>query len=236
MKNRLIVALDMAEFEKAKKLVDILYPTVRIFKVGSELFTACGQDIIKIIQRKGGKVFLDLKFHDIPNTVVGSVRAATRLGVFMFTVHTLGGPEMLRSAVEIRNQTSAKLNIEKPKILGVTILTSMDNESLKNIGMNGDVKEAVSCLAGLAKRAGLDGIVASAKEITCIKKALGKDFTVVTPGIRPRSVSKGDQKRVVTPGEAIAKGADYIVVGRAITAAKNPKVEAEKILVEMKNA
>jgi len=236
MKNRLIVALDAAEFEKAKKLVDTLYPTVRIFKVGSELFTACGQDIIKIIQRKGGKVFLDLKFHDIPNTVAGSVRAATRLGVFMFTVHTLGGPEMLRSAVEIRDQTSAKLKIEKPKILGVTILTSMDSKSLKNIGMNAEVKEAVACLAGLAKRAGLNGIVASAKEIACIKKALGKDFTVVAPGIRPKGVSKGDQKRVVTPGEAIAKGADYIVVGRPITAAKNPKIEAEKILAEMKNA
>lgn len=236
MKDRLIVALDIGEFDKAKGLVDLLYPTVKIFKVGSQLFTSCGPDIIKIIQRKGAKVFLDLKFHDIPNTVASAVRSATRWGIFMLTVHTLGGVDMLREAVESARVAAQQLQAEAPKILGVTVLTSMNNKSLKKIGIKKDLKEMVVQLAESAKKAGLDGVVASAKELRLLRKTLGEDFVIVTPGIRPRGSSKADQKRVVTPREAIEKGADYIVVGRPITQAKNPKLEVEKILAEMKNA
>lgn len=236
MKDKLIVALDVDEFGDAKRLVDILSPTVRIFKVGSKLFTSCGLDIIKTIQRKSGRVFLDLKFHDIPNTVFGAVWSATRLGVFMLTVHTLGGANMLKEAVKSVENCAKQINIKKPKILGVTILTSMDARGLKSIGIEKDLKEEVTCLAGLAGSEGLDGVVASAREIPYIRKAAGKNFIIVTPGIRPEGSSKGDQRRITTPGEAIKKGADYIVVGRPIIEAKDPKDAAEKILKEMRNA
>lgn len=236
MRERLIVALDVDGIDKAKELADILYPTVRIFKIGSQLFTSCGTEIIKMIQRKGGKVFLDLKFHDIPNTVRGAVESATRLGVYMMTIHTLGGEEMLRKAAESARLTSEKLKMQRPKLLGVTVLTSMDGRALRKIGMGLDVKEAVRRLAGSAKKSGLDGVVASAKEISMLRKTAGKDFIIVTPGIRPAGSSKGDQKRVATPGEAIKRGADCIVVGRSVIGAGDPKLEAEKILMEMKDA
>jgi len=236
MRERLIVALDVEGLDRAKELADILYPTVKIFKIGSQLFTACGTEIIRLIQRKGGKVFLDLKFHDIPNTVRGAVESATRLGVYMMTVHTLGGEEMLRKAAESARLTAERLKMQRPKLLGVTVLTSMDGRSLRKIGMGADVKEAVRRLARSAKKNGLDGVVASANEISMLKKTVGRDFIIVTPGIRPAGSSKGDQKRVATPGEAIKRGAGYIVVGRSVIAAGDPKSEAEKILTEMKNA
>jgi len=236
MEDRLIVALDVTEFETAKKLIDTLYPTVKIFKVGSRLFTSCGLDILKAIQRKGAKVFLDLKFHDIPNTVAGAVQSASRLGVFMITVHTLGGAKMLKEAAKSAAICAEKFKMKKPKILGVTILTSMDNSDLKNIGVERSVKDSVLFLAELAKKSNIDGIVASAKEITTIRKKLGKDILIVTPGIRPEGSSTQDQKRVVTPLEAIKKGADYIVVGRPIIEAKEPKLVAERIVKELRNA
>jgi len=234
MREKLIVALDVEGFDRAKELVDKLYPTVKIFKVGNQLFTSCGPDIVKAIQRKGGKVFLDLKFHDIPNTVKGAVKSATRWGVLMLTVHTSGGREMLKEAVSAANTAAKQLKTVRPKIFGVTVLTSMDNKALSDIGVDKKVKDIVLYLAKTAKDSGLDGIVASAKELPLVKKALGKDFSVITPGIRPLTHEKADQKRVVTPSEAIKKGADFIVVGRPITGAKNPKLAAEEILSEMK--
>ena len=235
-KERLIVALDVDGFERAKELMDILYPTVRIFKIGSELFTSCGLDIMKVFQRKGAKVFLDLKFHDIPNTVSGAVRAATRLNVFMLTVHASGGADMLKGAVRAAKICAEQLNVNRPRILGVTVLTSMDNKDLKNIGINKNLESIVLYLAKFSKEHHLDGVVASAREISHIRKAVGKDFIVVAPGIRPKGSTRGDQKRVLTPAEAIKRGADYIVVGRPIIEAQDPKLMAEEILAEMKNA
>jgi orotidine-5'-phosphate decarboxylase len=230
--ERLIVALDVDNLEKAEKLVDALCPPVKIFKVGSQLFTTCGQEVIKMIRDKGAKVFLDLKFHDIPETVKRAVTSATNTNyaVEMLTVHTIGGSRMLQEAVQ-----SAKFGT---KVLGVTVLTSMDAGDLESVGINQPVEKEVVQLARLAKEAGLKGVVASAKEIPLIRKEIdSKDFIIVTPGIRPSGSQAGDQKRVVTPAEAIRKGADCIVVGRPIIEADDPRAVATRIIEEIaKNA
>jgi len=219
MKNRLIVALDVNSFEKAKKLIDKLAPYVNIFKVGSELFTSAGPKIIDYINRNKKKVFLDLKFYDIPNTVEKAVAAATKHKVFMLTLHASGGYEMLKCAEQVFKGMK-----KKPLLVAVTVLTSKDEKN---------VKTKVLDLAKLSKKAGLRGIVCSPQETWLVKKVCGKDFIVVNPGIRPLWAAKGDQKRVTTPEEAIKNGADFIVVGRPITKAKNPVSAAKRILEEL---
>lgn len=233
MKDKLIVALDVGNLKAAESLVETLYPSVKLFKVGSQLFTKEGPKAVEAIRRKGAKVFLDLKFHDIPNTITQASKSAAALGVFMFNVHALGGYDMMKAAVDAVKSAPRALKEARPKVLAVTILTSMDEKNLKNIGITDNVESAVLKLAKLAKEAGLDGVVASAAEVAMIKREFGKDFLIVTPGVRPLWAAKDDQKRVATPREAIENGADYIVVGRPIIEADDPLKAAEKILEEI---
>ena len=226
MPDKLIVALDVPNLAEAEKLVAILSPVVKIFKVGKELFTAAGPEAVRMVHAHRGKVFLDLKFHDIPNTVASACQAASRLGVFMMNVHALGGKAMLSAAARVAGKT---------KIIGVTVLTSLTDRDLPEIGVRGGVKEEVEKLALLVQECGLDGVVASGQEIELIRKVTGKRFLIVTPGVRPLWAAHGDQKRIITPKEAIEKGADYVVVGRPITQDKNPREAAEKITQEMES-
>jgi len=230
--SKLIVALDVENRQKAFELVDILSPKVKIFKVGIAPFVNFGDELLKKLQFLGKKVFLDLKFHDIPNTVKNVVKAASRKGVYMINLHCLGGMRMLQAAAEGLGEVDVT---ERPILIGVTILTSMNAEDMQKVGLAGSAQERVIGLARLAKEAGLDGVVASAKETREIKEKVGKDFIVVTPGIRPEwSVSsKEDQRRILTPHQAAKEGADYIVVGRPILQAKDPLEAANKILDEL---
>ncbi len=240
-KSQLIVALDVPTFEEARGLVEQLVGKVDIFKVGSQLFTACGPVVVRYIQAQGKKVFLDLKYHDIPNTVANAVKAAVNLSVpghdiqgsqkknyqplLMLTVHTIGGAEMLKAAAEAARAQAKILNVPSPRVVGITVLTSEDKaDNIKNIVLQ---------RARLAKDCGLDGVVASSEEASSIRKELGKDFTIVTPGIRPSGAAHGDQKRVSTPAEAIKNGSNFLVVGRPIVEAKNPLLAAEEILREI---
>lgn len=233
--NPIIVALDTPDEQKVKQLVDQLAPYVGAFKVGLELFSAIGPSIVRYIQNVGGKVFLDGKFHDIPNTVDGASAAATRNKVWMFNIHCSGGLQMMQAAMQSAKDTAATLNIQVPLILGVTILTSIDAKILKSeLGIERDLTKQVVHFAQLAKSAGLDGVVASAKEIIPIRQEVGLDFIILTPGIRPAwAAAAQDQKRIMTPKEAIVAGANYIVVGRPITQAPNPAEAAQKILDEI---
>ncbi|MFH0763407.1 MAG: orotidine-5'-phosphate decarboxylase [Candidatus Omnitrophota bacterium] len=232
-KDRLIVALDMDSEEKAVSMAEKLKNEIRFFKIGLELFSSCGPSIVKRIGEMDCELFLDLKFHDIPNTAAKAARAVTRLGVYMFNVHAIGGYDMMKAAREAAADEAKASGIDRPKILAVTILTSMDQKALKNTGVNANIKAQVLKLARLASRAGLDGVVASPREAKAIRKALGKDFLIVTPGVRPRNAKVHDQKRVATPGEAIRAGASFIVVGRSITEAKDPVSAARNILQEI---
>lgn len=222
MKDKIIVALDVNTLKEEKRLLDILSGHVQVFKIGMELFYSCGVKAIELVKKYDKDIFLDLKFHDIPNTVYAASKAAVRFGVYMFNVHASGGFDMMKKAVEGAEEESEKLGIARPKILGVTVLTSMDSETLKKTGVNKLSQDLVLSLAILVKEAGLDGVVASAEEITAIRKNTGKDFLIVTPGVRPEGSVAGDQKRVATPKEAFQRGADYIVIGRPITKAKDP--------------
>ncbi|MBU4493476.1 MAG: orotidine-5'-phosphate decarboxylase [Nanoarchaeota archaeon] len=233
-RERLVLALDVDDFSSAKELVDKLRDYVGVFKIGSQLFTSEGIKVIEMVNQKGGRVFLDLKFHDIPNTVKGAAESATKLGVYMFTIHTSGGYEMMKAAAQATLETSLSLGIEKPLVLGLTVLTSINQEILeKEICVNKTIKEYVVHLAKLAKAAGLDGVVASPHEIKDIRDACGEDFVILTPGIRPKSKSLDDQKRVMTPKQALIQGADFLVIGRPIRNAKNPVKAAQDILKEM---
>lgn len=235
IKERLIVALDVDTFDQAKDLVDSLYPTVKLFKIGGQLFTAFGPDAVKLVGAKGGRVFLDLKFHDIPHTVFCSTSSGTSCSfvptatsqppVFMMTVHTGGGEEMLKAAVEGAQTRATQLNINRPLIVGVTKLTSDKGET--------NTLEVVLEKARLAKKAGLDGVVCSAHEVAAVRKDCGKDFIIVTPGIRPKGAEAGDQQRVATAKDAISAGANYIVVGRPILEARDPLEAAKNIIKEM---
>jgi len=220
VKKNLIVALDVNSFAKAKKLIDKLSPHVDIFKVGSELFVSSGPKIISYLRKRRKKVFLDLKFYDIPNTVGKACLAASGYNAFMLTLHAAGGLEMMKKAASV-----FKGKKKKPFLVGVTVLTS---KLEKNAG-----KKVVK-LARLAKKAGLGGIVCSPKETKAVKKACGRKFIVVNPGIRPLWAAKNDQKRVTTPEEAFKNGADFIVIGRPITKEQNPAKAAEKILNGLK--
>ena len=234
--DKLIVALDVDNLYKAERLVMKLQPYVKIFKIGSELFTNCGPEAIKMVHSLGCKVFLDLKFHDIPNTVSSAVKIAVSKKVFMFNVHTLGGPSMMKETAKSVKLQAKALKVQKPILIGVTILTSIDDKELKSIGLKGAVGANILKLSGMAKSSGLDGVVASPKEVTMLRKKFGKNFIIVTPGVRPLWASKGDQKRIATPKDAIKNGADFIVVGRPITMADDPKKAALMILKEIKEA
>jgi orotidine-5'-phosphate decarboxylase len=208
-----------------------------VFKVGFELFVSAGPKVVEDIQRKGKKVFLDLKFHDIPNTVTKAALAASRLGVYMFNVHTSGGLDMMKRCKDSVTESCLKENIQRPKIIGVTVLTSLDNGVLKNeLSVSHGIKTHVKHLALLAQKAGLDGVVASPHEISMIKQHCGKDFLVVTPGIRPSWVAPDDQKRTATPKEALKNGADYIVMGRGILKQEDPIKALELISLEILTA
>ncbi|MFH1778260.1 MAG: orotidine-5'-phosphate decarboxylase [Candidatus Omnitrophota bacterium] len=233
--DKLIVALDVHSLDKACDLVKVLNLKVKIFKIGLELFTACGREAIEMVHGFGAKVFLDLKFHDIPNTVANAVSEAVKMGVFMLNVHTLGGRDMLEAAVKAVNAESQKLNKQRPVLLGVTILTSIDRAALNSLGIAKSVRKEVIALAKLAKSSSMNGVVASCGEIEVIKSICGKDFIVVVPGIRPEASINDDQKRTAAPEEAIKKGADFIVVGRPVTKSENPLKAAENILAEISN-
>ena len=233
-KERLVLALDVDDFKKAEELVGKLSDYVGVFKIGSQLFTAEGAKVVNMVSKRGSKVFLDLKFHDIPNTVARAAEVATKLGVYIFNVHTSGGYEMMKAAAEASKKISLALGVRKPLILGVTLLTSINQEILeKEIGVKKKLEEQVVHLAKLAKAAGLDGVVASSWEIKEIREACGEDFVILTPGIRPAGKSSDDQKRIMTPREAIKLGADFLVIGRPIRNASNPVEAAKEILREM---
>ncbi len=232
-KDKLIVALDADTLERAEELVDILSPEVDIFKVGIAPFTGFGERLLNKLREKGKKVFLDLKFHDIPNTVKNAASAAAQKGVFMINFHCLGGREMLKAAAIGAKEGAASHGKVAPILLGVTILTSMDEKSMHDLGMSGRINDKVIELASLAKGSGMNGVVASAQEAAKIKKSLGEDFIVVTPGVRPAGTAQGDQKRIVTPKQAIENGADYIVVGRPIIQAEDPLQAAKQIIAEI---
>ena len=229
IKDKVIIALDVNTLKEEEKLLDMLSPHVQVFKVGMELFYSCGTKAIDLVKKYDKDIFLDLKFHDISNTVYAASKAAVKFGAYMFNVHASGGLEMMKKAVEGAEEESEKLGISRPKILGVTVLTSIDSEALKKTGINKSPEEQVLNLARLAKDAGLDGVVASPEEISAIRKAMGKDFLIVTPGVRPEGSDAGDQKRVATPKEAFQRGADYIVIGRPVTKAKDPIKVLESI-------
>ena len=228
-RDRLIVALDVPKADAARALVDRLAGRVGMFKVGSQAFTAAGPALVREIVGRGEKVFLDLKFHDIPNTVAGAVASASRLGVALVDVHGLGGRAMLEAAV-------GALPAMATRLLAITILTSHNEDTLDEIGVNGTMLDSVRRLALLAKEAGADGVVASPHEVALIREACGSDFLIVTPGIRPAGAARGDQSRAATPGAALAAGADYIVVGRPITEAPDPATAADAIVREMEGA
>ena len=248
VKDRLIVALDVDTKEKALALVEMLKAEVGIFKIGSELFTSCGPDIVAAVKAKGCGIFLDLKFHDIPNTAARSAAAAVRLGVSILNVHALGGYDMMKKCRDAVALEAKALKISKPKIIAVTILTSMDENSLKKVGIDDNMETQVLKLAKLAKDASLDGVVGSPAEVKLIRRELGEEFIIVTPGVRPAwaasndpsagsgsilSLPKDDQKRIATPKEAVFNGATYIVVGRPIIEAEDPLAAAKRVLEEM---
>ena len=234
MHNPIIVALDVETVEAARKLVVELAPHVGAFKVGKELFVTAGPELVREIRNKGGKVFLDLKFHDIPNTVARAVAAATRLDVQMLTVHASGGPEMMEAARKAADETAAQLKKDPPLILAVTVLTSMDSRNMEQIGLPSNVGKQVERLAMLAASSGAGGLVCSAMEIGALRPILPPKMKLATPGIRPAGTEPGDQKRTMSPKEAIEAGADWLVIGRPIYQAEDPAQAAAQILESLK--
>ncbi len=234
-KERIVLALDIDTHAEALTLVKELTPYVGVFKIGMQLFNSIGPAIVQEVNELGGKVFVDLKFHDIPNTVGAAGKVLTRLNSFMFNVHAAGGREMMQKAADDAKAEAAKLGINPPIILAVTVLTSISNQQLQEeMHVNGmDVQELAVKWAVMAKESGLDGVVCSPKEITAIRQACGPDFKIVTPGIRPRWSEANDQKRITTPRDALDLGADYMVIGRPITQAESPKAAALKIIEEL---
>ncbi len=228
--NPILVALDVASAREALAMADALRGTVGGYKVGSQLFTAEGPDIVRALTMRGDKVFLDLKFHDIPNTVAGAIASASRLGAWMMNVHAAGGPAMM-AAAKAAADTAAAGGHARPVVIAVTVLTSMDEATLRAVGVDTSPLEQVVHLARMAQDAGLDGVVASPLETAAIRAACGPDFLIVTPGIRGGAAgdAKNDQSRTMTPDEAMRAGASYLVVGRPITAAAEPRVAAGEI-------
>lgn len=230
MRNPIIAALDAPSAEQALKLAQQIAPAVGAFKIGKELFVAAGPDIVRRVRATGASVFLDLKFHDIPNTVAKAVASAVRLDVQMLTIHTSGGSEMMRAAEKAAQDTAKALGRQPPLVLGVTVLTSMDRNALTEIGCESDVGHQVERLAALAVKSGFRGLVCSPLEIVALRQILPTHIQLVTPGIRTGAEKADDQKRTLTPREAIQAGASWLVIGRPIYAAENPRLAAEKIL------
>jgi len=233
MNGKLILALDVSNSMEASRWVKRLSRLISFYKVGKQLFTAEGPAVVKKIKEGGGKVFLDLKFHDIPNTVAAASREAVRIGADIINVHALGGYDMMARAVEAVGTEAESLGIQRPLIIAVTVLTSMSQEALAETGILNPISDEVRILADLAKKAGMDGVVASPQEIGLIRGECGDNFTIVTPGVRPSFASIDDQKRVMTPQAAVSAGADYLVIGRPITRAENPEMAVRMITEEM---
>lgn len=232
--DKLIVALDVDNADRALELCEALRDSVGMFKIGMQLFTAAGPDVVRKIVSRGGRVFLDLKFHDIPNTVAMAGVEATRLGVSIFNVHASGGSEMMKRTAEAVTETAQRENLTRPKVIGVTVLTSVDQQTLLEVGIAEDPKSVVSRLASLAKESGLDGVVASGQEIKPIRAAVSAaDFLIITPGIRSASAASDDQRRTMSAADAVRAGADYLVVGRPILAAPDPPAAARRIVEEI---
>jgi len=228
--SRVIVALDFPTETAALELVERLDPTRCRLKVGKEMFTRSGPQLVERLVNKGYDVFLDLKFHDIPNTVAGACRSASELGVWMINVHTLGGRQMMEAAREAVDKSSSQ-----PLLIGVTILTSMGGEDIAEVGLSGTPADNVKRLALLAKASGLDGVVCSPKEVAMLRENISDDFSLVTPGIRPSWSEKGDQTRITTPADAIKLGSNYLVIGRPITGAEEP-LQALKMIEDELNS
>lgn len=236
-KEKLIVALDVETVTAAREIVSALAGEVGAFKIGLQLFVSGGPIFVKELVASGARVFLDLKFHDIPSTVAKACVEAARLGVWMFNVHALGGSEMMRRSVEDVADVCSRENLETPKIVAVTVLTSSNGTTLREAGIGLEVEEEVLNLVRLAAECGLDGVVASPLEIGKIRQNIGhRRFLIVTPGIRPDFATNDDQKRVMTPKEAVAAGSDYLVIGRPITQAKNRLLALKSILEELEVA
>ncbi|MBJ6727946.1 orotidine-5'-phosphate decarboxylase [Geomesophilobacter sediminis] len=227
--KKIIFALDVKTFDEVELWAERLTGHVGMFKVGKQLFTSCGPEAVKAITKRAGEVFLDLKYHDIPNTVAMATLEAARLGAKLSNLHALGGYEMMATTMEKLHQEFP--GADRPQVLAVTILTSSNEETLRGVGIELPVPEMVVKLAQLAKKAGVDGVVASPQEVELIRNACGKDFLIVTPGVRPAFASADDQKRIMTPSDAVKAGADYLVIGRPIAAHPDP-VAAAKLIVE----
>ncbi len=236
-KDKLIVALDVDSAERALGLFESLRETVGMFKVGSQLFTAAGPDVVREIVARGGRIFLDLKFHDIPNTVAAAGVEATRLGVSIFNVHASGGAAMMKRVAAAVSEVAAQEGLAKPKVIAVTLLTSIDKAESAQIGIGGEPEQIVSRWAQAAADCGLDGVVASPQEIETIRKAVDHPgFVIITPGIRSANNSNDDQRRVLTAADAIKAGADYLVVGRPINGASDPRAAAVQLVEEIESA
>ena len=233
MQSRLIFALDVASVPEALELVDLLKNDVGMFKVGKQLFLHAGPQIVRDIRDRGGEVFLDLKFHDIPRTVAKASVEATRLGVRMLDLHASGSVQMMRTTIREVNKVCRTEGLTRPKLLAVTVLTSLNHEDLKRLGVRSGVEHQVVRLALLARQANMDGVVASPHEVAPIRKECGRKFLIVTPGVRPPKASVDDQKRVMTPEAAVRAGADYLVVGSPIRDARDPVVAVRDIVASM---
>ena len=233
--DRLIVALDVSTMDAMKSIVSSLGDSVSFYKVGMELFYAEGDQTVRYLQEHGKHVFLDLKLHDIPNTVAHGVSSLTRLGANLITIHGQGGPIMMKAAAEAARESAEKLGIERPKLLAITVLTSFDDESWTSIGGQLPIADQVIRLAKLAKESGMDGVVCSALEAKMIRDACGPDFLIVTPGIRPSLAATNDQKRIATPSSALQDGASRLVIGRPITQAEHPQEAVRLIIEEMES-
>ena len=234
--DQLLVALDVDTAAEARVLADRLRGAVGGFKIGNRLFTSEGPAFVEELASRGDRVFLDLKFHDIPNTVAGAVAAATRLGVWMLNVHASGGSAMMRAARTAADEEAARRSRPAPLLIAVTMLTSLDQQELTEIGLSASVADQVGRLAALTESAGLDGVVASPHEIEIIRRRCDRRFVIVTPGIRGAGDQRGDQTRTLSAADALAAGATYLVVGRPIIAAANPRAAAEKIAAECRGA
>jgi orotidine-5'-phosphate decarboxylase len=232
--EKIIVALDVPDLSTGEQLVKSLAAHVGFFKVGLEFYSAAGPAAIAMVKQHGGKVFADLKLHDIPNTVAGAARALVRQGVDILDVHAAGGSAMLKAAAGAVREEAAKAGCLPPLLLAITVLTSLDGSVLRTeVGIEREVEEQVVHWARLVQDCGLDGVVASPREIKAIRQACGPEFAIVTPGVRPAGAALGDQRRVMTPAEALSQGSDYLVIGRPITAAPDPVAAVRAIVAEM---
>ena len=237
VKERLIIALDVESAQEAREIFARLRDYAGMFKIGSQLFTAAGPQVVRELVAAGASVFLDLKFHDIPNTVASAGVEAARLGVNMFNVHALGGGEMMRRTMEAVRETCARQGTTRPTVIAVTVLTSADSATLAEVGIPSSPSTIVPRLARLAKQCGLDGVVASPREVKLVRASVSEaDFLIVTPGVRPRGAAADDQKRIMTPAETVLAGADYLVLGRAILKAEDPQRAALQVVEEMAQA